>query len=154
MKPSSRSTNLSGRCIIHRIYLPSSIMQSKSLTIHTHTRTTKSRETPDDNKAEGLLKVATVSSCEKRSPYLTGTWDSTAGNGAEVIYSSQPWILSGEGGGVFFCTRSSSNASNRLHVVERRSVGILEENEKGPGRSSIQVLDAIQTMYEHPPTEE
>lgn len=45
---------------------------------------------------------------------------------------------------------------NRLHVVERRSVGILEEEEeeKGPGRSSIQVLDAIQTRYEHPPTEE
>lgn len=26
------------------------------------------------------------------SPYLTDTWDSKAGNGAEVIYSSQPWI--------------------------------------------------------------
>lgn len=33
----------------------------------------------------------------------------------------------------------------RLHVVERRSDGNLEEEEKGPARSSIQVLDAIQT---------
>lgn len=25
-------------------------------------------------------------------PYLTGTWDGAAGNGADVIYSRQAWI--------------------------------------------------------------
>lgn len=60
----------------------------------THTKKKKCDETE-------IIMMRAFGSChsffflflhEKRSPYLTDTWDSTAGNGAEVIYSSQPWI--------------------------------------------------------------
>lgn len=45
--------SLSGWCIIHGSYLPSSIMQSKSLTIHTHIK----QWNWDNNNNEGFWKL-------------------------------------------------------------------------------------------------
>lgn len=76
--------NLSGYCIIHLLYLPSSIMQRKSLTIHT-----RGNEIPIL-----IMRTLKMSVClsQKQSPYLTDTWDRAAENGPEVIYSCRLWI--------------------------------------------------------------
>lgn len=66
-------------------------MQSQSLTIRTDIHTQKEEEEEKSEKTQIIIIIMRAFE-SSWSPYLTDAWDGAAGNGADAIYSRQPWI--------------------------------------------------------------